>query len=186
MVIVVRRQSRLKTAAVNILELVLLGAIYALFACSAGSEEVGRIHVTPAEVAGVCRLDSEQLELQSNGTYVQDDISDSAPLHHTGQWRMLNVFDGSEVLLLNASVTPIPTPNDERPHRIYGDLPMYAHTFWQSRPCPKRGCRVALRTGAVRLNPPDRCRFVYGATFRERNLSGGIEKETFKSRVKFP
>jgi hypothetical protein len=119
----------LKTAAVNILELVLFGAICALLSCSGGSEEVGRIHVTPAEVVGVYRLDSERLELHPNGTYVQDDISDSPPLHHTGQWRILNHFlDGSEVLLLDAAVSPIPTPADEHPHRVYGELPMYAHS----------------------------------------------------------
>jgi hypothetical protein len=136
-----RWQSTLKTAAVVTLEFVVLGAICTLVACSGGSEEEGRIHVTPAEVAGVYKLGSERLELQPNGTYVQDDVSDSPPLHHTGRWRILNHFlDGSEVLLINAAVFSPTTPEDKHPHLGFGDLPMYTH---------KRSGKVALARNEV-------------------------------------
>jgi hypothetical protein len=72
-------------------------------------------------------LGSERLELQQNGNYVQDIVSDSYPLHHTGRWRILNHFlDGSEVLLINATI-PFVTLADEQPQLGFGDLPMYAH-----------------------------------------------------------
>jgi hypothetical protein len=107
---------------------VLLAMICALVACSAGSEEVGRMRVSPAQAAGVYKLGSERLELKTDGTYVQDTISESQPLHHTGQWRIVNHFlDGSEVLLISAAVTPLATPEDKNPRPAFGDLPMYAH-----------------------------------------------------------
>lgn len=110
---------------------VLLGMIFALAACSAGSEEVGRIRVTPAQVAGIYKLGSERLELRPDGTYVQDTISEPRPLHHTGQWRIVNHFlDGSEVVLINAAITPPATPEDKDPYLAFGDLPMYAHNHF--------------------------------------------------------
>jgi hypothetical protein len=155
-VVTMRWQSTLKTVAVVTLEFVVLGAICTLVACSGGSEEEGRIHVTPAEVAGVYKLQSERLELQPNGTYklgserlelqpngtyVQDMLSNSQPLHHTGRWRILNHFwDGSEVLLINAAVISLETPADKRLHLGYGDLPMYAH---------KRSGKIALARNEV-------------------------------------
>ncbi len=118
----------MKATLVVVLARVLLAVTCALVACSGGSEEVGRIRVTPTEVAGVYKLDSERLELQANGTYVQDIVSDSQPLHRTGRWRILNHFlDGSQVLLLDAAVVPICTPGDKDCHPGFGDLPMYAH-----------------------------------------------------------
>src|SRR5437879_13818773 len=69
-VIVMRWQSSLKTAAVSV-----LGSI--LVAGSAGSEEVGRIRVTPAQVAGIYKLGSERVELKRDGTYAQDTISEA-------------------------------------------------------------------------------------------------------------
>jgi hypothetical protein len=99
-----------------------------LVACSGGSEEEGRIRVTPAQVAGIYELSSERLELKPDGTYVQDIVLESRPLHHTGQWRILNhFFDGSQVLLINAAVTPPVTPEEKDPHLAFGDLPMYVH-----------------------------------------------------------
>jgi hypothetical protein len=131
---VVRRQSALKTAAASA-----LGC--ALVACSGGSEEVGRIRVTPSEVAGIYQSGAERLELQANGTYVQDIVSDSQRLHHTGQWRILNHFlDGSEVLLVNAAALSPATPADNNPHPVFGDLEMYAH---------KRSGGVALARNEV-------------------------------------
>jgi len=116
-----RWQSSLKTAAVGV-----LGSV--LVACSAGSEEVGRIRVTPAQVAGIYKLGSERLELKPDGAYAQDTISETQPLRHTGQWRIVNHFlDGSEVLLINADVTPPATPEDKNTRLAFGDLPMYAH-----------------------------------------------------------
>jgi hypothetical protein len=123
-----RHHLRAKMAVLVTLAGVLLAMICALVACSAGSEEVGRIRVTSAQAAGIYRLGSERLELKPDGTYVQDTISESQPLHHTGQWRIVNHFlDGSEVLLLNAVVTPPATPEDNNPRLAFGDLPMYAH-----------------------------------------------------------
>src|SRR5262249_35425707 len=87
-----RGRSTLSIAAV-----LLLGS--ALAGCSAGSEEVGRIRVKPAQVAGIYQLGSERLEIKLDGTYTQDIISEAQPLHHEGRWRMVNHFlNGSEVL----------------------------------------------------------------------------------------
>jgi hypothetical protein len=117
-----------KTDVVAVLGCLLLASTCALVACSGGSEEVGRIRVTPAEVAGVYKLDSERLELEANGTYVQDIVSDSQPVHRTGRWRILNhLLDGSQVLLIDAAVVPLCTPGDKDCHLGFGDLPMYAH-----------------------------------------------------------
>jgi hypothetical protein len=60
-------------------------------ACSAGggSEEQGRVRVTPEQVVGLYELKldkgSERLELKADGTYIQDGIIYSRPLHHRGQ-----------------------------------------------------------------------------------------------------
>jgi hypothetical protein len=106
--------------------------ICALVACSGGSEELGRIHVTAAQVTGLyeLKLDNgiERLELKPDGTYIQDTVSKSRPLHHKGQWRIINqFFDGSQVLLINAAITPPATPEEKDPQLTFGDLPMYAH-----------------------------------------------------------
>jgi hypothetical protein len=126
---------------VKALESVLLGAICTLFACSGGSEEMGRTHVTPEEVVGVYGSGSDRLEIQPNGTYVQDIVSDFQPLHHIGRWRILNhLGDGSQILLVNAAVIEPATPDDKHPHLGFGDLPMYAH---------KRSGKVALARNEV-------------------------------------
>jgi hypothetical protein len=136
-----RWNSGLKTAVTVTLECALAGATCILVACSGGSEEVGRIHVTPAEVTGIYKLGSERLELQANGTYVQDIISDLQPLHHTGRWRVLNHFlDGSQVLLINAAVIPLCIPEDKDCRLGFGDLPMYVH---------KRSGKIALARNEV-------------------------------------
>ena len=139
--IIVRWQLALRAASLVALESVLLGTTCTLIACGGGSEEQGRIHVSPAEVVGVYKSGSERLELQPNGTYVQDIVSNSEPIRHTGQWRILNHFlDGSEVLLTNAAVISPTTPDDKNPHQGFGDLPMYAH---------KRSGKVALARNEV-------------------------------------
>ena len=103
-----------------------LGSV--LVACSGGSEEVGRIRITHAQVAGVYQLGSERLTLKTDGAYVQDAILESQPLHHTGQWHIVShCLDGSEVLLINAAITPTRTPEDQNPHLAFGDLKMYVH-----------------------------------------------------------
>jgi len=123
-----RHRLRLKMAVLVTLAGALLAMSCALAACSAGSEEVGRIRVTPAQVVGIYKLGSERLELKPNGTYIQEAISEPQIPHHTGQWRIVNHFlDGSEVLLINAAITPPATPEDKNPHLAFGDLPMYAH-----------------------------------------------------------
>ena len=155
---IMRWPSALKITVVVFLGCVLLGAICTVAACSGGSEEVGRVRVTPAEVTGVYKLEwerlelqpdvtyksksgSERLELQPNGTYVQDMFSDSQRLHHTGLWRILNHFlDGSEVLLVNAAVISLETSAEKHPHLGFGDLPMYAH---------KRSGKIALARNEV-------------------------------------
>ena len=117
---------RLKRTVLVTLAGVQLAMICAPVACSGGSEEVGRIRVTPAQVAGIYKLGSERLELKPDGTYLQETISE--PLHHTGQWRIVNHFlDGIEVVLVNAAITPPATPEDKNPHLAFADLPMYAH-----------------------------------------------------------
>lgn len=129
-----RWQSALKTVAASV-----LGSV--LVACSGGSEEDGRVRVTPSEVVGVYKSGTERLELQANGTYVQDIVSDSQRLHHTGQWRILSHFlDGSEVLLVNAAIVSPATPVDKNPHLLFGDSTMHAH---------KRSGRVALARNEV-------------------------------------
>ena len=101
---------------------------FGLVACSGGSEEVGRTRVTPAQVAGTYTSGSERLELQPDGTYVQDIVSGSQKLHRTGSWRILNHFlDGSQVLLFNAAIVSIATPADKDTRIGFGDLAMYAH-----------------------------------------------------------
>jgi hypothetical protein len=123
-----RHRLRLKMALLVTIAGILLAMICALVACSAGSEEVGRIRVTPAQVAGIYRLGSERLELKPDGTYIRETISEPQPLHHTGQWRIVNHFlDGSEVLLINAAIAPPTTPEDKNPQLTFGDLPMFAH-----------------------------------------------------------
>ena len=61
------------------LEGALLGAALTLVGCSGGSEEEGRIRVTPAQVVGGYQLKldkgTERLELKADGTYVQDTVS---------------------------------------------------------------------------------------------------------------
>jgi hypothetical protein len=107
----------LKTAAV-----IVLGS--ALFSCSGGSEERGRIRVTTSQVAGVYKSGSERIELQPNGTYIQEIDSNAQPLQHSGRWRIVNHFlDGSEVFLIDAAVISPSTPEDKNPHVELGDLP---------------------------------------------------------------
>jgi hypothetical protein len=36
-------------------------------------------------------------------------------------------FEGSQVLLINAAITPPATPEEKDPQLTFGDLPMYAH-----------------------------------------------------------
>jgi hypothetical protein len=123
-----RHQLRFKVAVLVTLAGVLLAMICTPAGCSGGSEEEGRIRVTPTQVNGIYELGSERLELKCDGTYIQDTIFESRPLHHTGQWRIVDhFFDGSQVLLINAAITPASTPDDKDPHVAFGDLPMYAH-----------------------------------------------------------
>jgi hypothetical protein len=60
--------------------------------------------------------------------YIQDTVSESRPLRHTGQWRIVNHFlDSSEVLLINAAITPSATSVDKDPDLAFAEWPMYAH-----------------------------------------------------------
>ena len=99
-----------------------------------------------AQVAGVYQLDlgkgSERLELKVGGTYVQDTLSQSKSIHHTGQWHLNNHFlDGSEVVLVNAVITPVfSTDEQEKRPRGVGELAMYVHN---------RSGRIALARNEV-------------------------------------
>jgi hypothetical protein len=133
------------TAVVVALEAALLGAALTLTGCSGGSEQQGRIRVTPAQVIGVyeLKLDKgmERLELKADGTYAQDTASRTGPAHHTGQWHIQNhLFSGSEVILLDAAVMPPSTPSDKNPQLGFGELSMFAH---------ERSGRVALARNEV-------------------------------------
>ena len=135
----------LKTAVLVTLQSVLLGAALTLVGCSGGSEEEGRVRVTPAEIVGIYELNvnkgTERLELKADGTYTQDTISQTGPAHHTGQWHIKkHFFDGSEVILLDAAIMPLATPSNENPRVGFGDLAMYAH---------ERSGRVALARNEV-------------------------------------
>jgi hypothetical protein len=109
-----------------------IGMASGLAGCSGGSEEQGRVHVKPAQVVGIYNLKldhgSERLELRTDGTYVQDTMSKAQPFHHTGQWHLKShLLDGSEIILLNAAITPSATPLDQDPRPGFGDLAMYVH-----------------------------------------------------------
>jgi hypothetical protein len=139
-----QRLLRFKTAVVATLEGVLLGVTLTLAGCSGGSEEEGRIRTTPAQVVGVYELKldkgSERLELKADGTYGQDTVSQSRPVHQAGQWHIQNhFFDGSEVILLNAAIIPEATPLGENLLR-FGGLAMHTH---------KRSGKVALARNEV-------------------------------------
>ena len=115
-------------AAVAMLSGVLLAVTCTLVACSGGSEEEGRIRVTPAQVTGIYKLGSERLELKSDGTYIQDTVSESRPLRHTGQWRVVNnFFSGGEVLLIDAAIASDVGPEGKALPLSYGDLRLLAH-----------------------------------------------------------
>ncbi len=139
------RLLRLKTAVVVTLQGVLLGVALTLAGCSGGSEEKGRIRVSPAQVIGVYELKldkgTERLEIKVDGTYAQDTVSQTRPVHRTGQWHIQNhFFDGSEVILLDAAITELATPLDGNPQLGFGGLPMYAH---------ERSGKVALARNEV-------------------------------------
>jgi len=136
---------RSKPAVVVTLEGVLLGVTLILTGCSGSSEEEGRIRVLPAQVVGVYELKldkgSERLELKADGTYAQDTVSRSRLVHHSGRWHIQNhLFDGSEVILVDAAIVPPVTPLSENPQQGFGDLPMRAH---------ERSGKVALARNEV-------------------------------------
>lgn len=119
---------RLKPAIVAMLAGIWFATFWAV-ACSAGSEEQGRMRATQAQLVGIYKLGSERLQLKSDWTYVQDINSEIKPLRHAGQWRITNhLFDGSEVILVNAALTQSATPADKNLQLAFGDLPMYVHT----------------------------------------------------------
>ena len=137
--------SRLKTPVIVTLEGVLFGVPLFLAGCSAGSEEEGRIRVTTAQVIGVYELKldkgTERLELKSDRTYAQDTVSQTRPVHRTGQWHIENhFFDGGEVVLIGAAIESMATPLDENPQLTFSDLSMYAH---------ERSGKVALARNEV-------------------------------------
>jgi hypothetical protein len=106
----------------------LLAAVCLLLGCHTRDADEGSVRVTRAQVIGVyeTKFDngSERLELKEDETYVQDFSSKSRPFHHTGQWRIENLFlDGSEVVLSNAALS-----EDDGTHPLaFGELRLYTH-----------------------------------------------------------
>lgn len=142
-----RVDSRQKTWVSTIHRAFLLVVTCTFVGCSGGSEEVGRIRVAPAQIVGVyeLRLDgaSERLELKVDETYIQDTVWQSHPVHRTGRWHIQNhLFDGSEVILADCAIVPIPlSVNSTKETRMgFGELPMYAH---------QRSGKVALARNEV-------------------------------------
>ena len=146
------RPLRLKTAALMTLQCVLLGGALTLtlVGCSSGSEEEGRIRVTPAQIVGVYELKlnkgTELLELKADGTYTQDTVSQTGPVHHTGQWRIKkHLFDGSEVILLNAAIMPFSNAFKRKSSSgIWRIADVRPRTLWQSGTGTKRRRRLVL------------------------------------------
>jgi hypothetical protein len=106
----------------------LLAAVCSLVGCHAREADEGSVRVTRAQVIGVyeTKLDngSERLELKEDETYVQDFSSKSRPFHHTGQWRIENLFlDGSEVVLSNAALSE----NGETRPLTFSELRLHTH-----------------------------------------------------------
>ncbi len=126
------QDSRLNLTVLGPLAGAFLAAQCALVACSSGPGEQGRIRVTPTQVIGLYELELdrgvERLEIKADGSYFQDTVSDSRPIHHSGRWKIVSHFlDGSEVLLLNAVVTSPMTPDDKSPRAGFADVSLYAH-----------------------------------------------------------
>jgi len=86
---------------------VALAALSGLGGCSGGSEEVGRIRVTKTQAVGSyeLKLDGgiERLELKPDGSYSQDTIVNSKPVHSSGEWSIENRFFGPSDLILKSS-----------------------------------------------------------------------------------
>ena len=106
----------------------LLTAGCLLAGCHTRDADEGSVRVTRAQVIGVYETKSvnglERLELKDDGTYVQDFSSQSRPFHHTGQWRIENLFlDGSEVVLSNAALSE----DDETRPLTFGELRLHTH-----------------------------------------------------------
>lgn len=119
----------------------LINIICVVTACSAGSEEQGRIKVSASDVVGVYTSGAERLEIEPNGTYVQDFVSNFTQLHRTGNWIISNhLWDGSEVVLIDAAVTSPSTPNDRSPSLGSGNLRLHVH---------KRAGKIALARNEV-------------------------------------
>jgi len=93
-----------------------------------GCKTQGRIHAGRSQIVGVYEIKlqkgTEDLELKSDGTYVQDVIAASQSTHHSGRWQMEGGFmGGSDVVLLNAVVTD---DDDKMPPR-FGDMTLNVH-----------------------------------------------------------
>jgi hypothetical protein len=81
-------------------------AIIWLVACT---EVPGRVRITRNQAIGVYESKfangQERLELRSDGSYLQEFVSQTKPFHHTGNWHLDNhLFDGSDIVLVNAIV----------------------------------------------------------------------------------
>jgi hypothetical protein len=123
-----RGYSRRKVSAAVILQAVLLGLTCITAGCHTRDADEGSIRVKPAQVIGIyeAKFDngSERLELKGDGTYSQDFTSKSRRFHHTGTWRIENVFlDGSEVILTNAAVSE----DDEARPLAFAERYLYTH-----------------------------------------------------------
>src|SRR2546427_5473033 len=133
----------------------LFGVALFLAGCSGGSEEEGRIRVTPAQVIGVYELKldkgTERLELKADGTYAQDTVSQTRPVHRTGQWRIENhFFDGGEVVLIGVAIESFGNSFRRKSStEIRRFIDVCARAFRQSGTSPKRSRRLVLRTDTL-------------------------------------
>jgi hypothetical protein len=119
-------QLRSNLVAVTLKAFLLVALMCTLIACASGPEEQGPARVIAAQVVGVYELGPERLELKSDGTYIQDITSTTAPIHHTGYWEMMNHFiDPSEVLLIDAVILGSSGSAGKPSMPLFGDLQMY-------------------------------------------------------------
>ena len=86
--------------------LLCLGTVLFAVGCGQG----GRIRVKSEEVVGTYRTNFdtgvEQLEVRSDGTFVQDFHSASRSIHRTGKWKIENHFlDGTDLVLIDADLS---------------------------------------------------------------------------------
>jgi hypothetical protein len=106
-----------------------IGMLLAIIGLAGCDGNPGRIRVDHARLVGIYEAQfrngqRERLELNGNGTYVQDFISKTQPFQHTGQWHIENhLLGGSDVVLAKAIVGE----GEEKNPLGVGDCRLNAH-----------------------------------------------------------